>query len=198
MRSIGITGGIGSGKSYAGRLLIERGYRVYEADAQAKALMVNDPDLVAGIKALFGEAAYLPDGQLDRALIGGRVFADEGLLAALNALVHPATARDFRAWVAATPATYPHSLVFKEAAILYESGADRDADGVITVYAPATLRLQRAMQRDGVSPAAIRARMARQWPEHARLARADFAIFNDGIHPVAPQVEAALRYFAAT
>lgn len=197
MKRIGITGGIGSGKSYVCRLLAEQGYRIYEADARAKALMVTDPELMTGIRALFGPEAYLPDGALNRALIGQQVFGDPARLQALNALVHPATARDFQAWVAGTPADYPYSLLFKEAAILYESGADRDADGVITVYAPVALRLSRAMARDGVEAAAVRDRMARQWPERARLARADFVIYNDGTHALEPQVAAALDYFSA-
>ncbi|RMG61854.1 MAG: dephospho-CoA kinase [Bacteroidetes bacterium] len=196
MKRIGITGGIGSGKSYVCQHLVQLGYRIYEADTRAKALMVTDAELMSGVRALFGAEAYLPDGQLNRALIGQQVFGDAERLQALNRLVHPATARDFRAWVAATPPDYPHQLLFKEAAILYESGADRDADGVITVYAPRSVRLQRAMARDGVSAAQVEARMGRQWPEARRLARADFAIFNDGQHPIPPQVAAAINYFS--
>lgn len=194
IKGIGITGGIGSGKSYVCRLFEERGFRVYYADARAKWLMNHEPRLVAGVKDLFGEQAY-QDGTLNRAHVGEIAFSQPEKLQQLNALVHPATGRDYLEWVQSTPANYPHSFVLKEAAILYESGAYKASDGVITVYAPKNLRLQRVMQRDGVKEDAVLQRMNKQWPEWRKLRRADFMIINDGEHELEPQIEAAVQWF---
>lgn len=195
VRSVGITGGIGSGKSLICNTFRSLGYRVYDADSRAKALMAEDAELVSGIKALLGEAAYRPDGSLDRAYVGGIVFQNPDKLAQLNQLVHPATGRDFARWMAETPEDYRKPFVLKEAAILYESGAWKQSDGVISVYAPKSLRLRRVMARDQAPEEAVIARMDKQWPELEKLRRADFAIFNDGEHLIAPQVAAAIRFF---
>ncbi|GAB4422183.1 MAG: dephospho-CoA kinase [Bacteroidia bacterium] len=195
--NIGITGGIGSGKSTVCRIFASMGYRVYEADARAKALMNEDEALRAAIQDLLGREAYDADGQLDRAYVGRQVFGQPDRLQRLNAIVHPATARDYHRWIGETPADYDRAFVLKEAAILFESGADRGTDGTIAVYAPETLRLARAMHRDGTDAEAIRARMHRQWPEQDKLRRADFVIYSDMQHPLVPQVLAAIRFFGA-
>ncbi len=194
LKGIGITGGIGSGKSYVCRLFEERGFRVYYADARAKWLMNHDAELVAGVTALFGEEAY-QSGTLNRVYVGNIAFAQPEKLAQLNALVHPATGKDYLNWLQETPAGYPHPFVLKEAAILYESGAYKAADAVITVYAPKNLRLQRVMQRDGVKEEAVLQRMDKQWPESKKLDRADYTILNDGEHDLGPQIEAAIGFF---
>jgi dephospho-CoA kinase len=191
MKCIGLTGGIGSGKSRVASILSSLHYPVYHADARAKALMTDSPTLVAQVKALFGEEAYQADGTLNRALIGQLVFNDEAQLQRLNAIVHPATGRDFTRW-AAEQAAAGHQLAFEEAAILFESGAHQRVDLVWAIYAPKTTRLARAMQRDQAAEAAILSRMDRQWPETAKIARADFVLFNDGQHHLIPQVRAAL------
>jgi dephospho-CoA kinase len=191
MKRIGLTGGIGSGKSRVARILESLHYPVYYADVRAKALMTESPRLVAQVKALLGEEAYADDGTLDRAYVGGRVFGDEALLQGLNDLVHPETGRDFLRW-AEEQAAAGYRLAFEEAAILFESGAHERVDLVWAVYAPKNRRLQRAMQRDEATEEAILARMSRQWPEWRKLARADYLLFSDHRHHMIPQVRAAL------
>lgn len=192
MKKIGITGGIGSGKSTVCRVFRSLGFRIYEADAEAKRLMVEDDSLVGDLKRLFGDNAYLPDGSLNRSYLGQQAFQNPDLLQQLNELVHPRTRAHFDHWVEATPEGYPHPFVLKEAAILYESGAYRAMEGVITVYAPKRLRLQRVMQRDQASEEAVQARMDKQWPEARKCQLADVIIYNDGTHHLIPQVLAAM------
>lgn len=191
MKRIGLTGGIGSGKSRVAKVLEGLGYPVYYADQRAKALMTESDTLVAQVKDLFGPEAYHADGSLNRALIGQIVFHEEAQLQRLNALVHPETARDFLRWADAQAAA-GHALAFEEAAILFESGAYERVDLVWTVYAPKTTRLTRAMLRDQATEAAILSRMNRQWPERDKVARADFVLFSDSYHHLLPQVRTAL------
>jgi dephospho-CoA kinase len=195
MKKIGITGGIGSGKSTVCSIFQFLGFRVYVADDRAKWLMNTEARIIKGVKTLFGEKAYLPNGQLDRAFIGGIVFQDPDKLHKLNALVHPETVRDFADWFEKTPAEYDKPFVLKEAAILFESGTYKGSDGVITVYAPKSLRLQRVLARDKVSEADVLNRMERQWPDREKIRRADFTIFNDGKHSIIRQVLDAIRFF---
>ncbi|WNJ18033.1 dephospho-CoA kinase [Pontibacter sp. G13] len=196
MLHVGITGGIGSGKSWVCSQFKDRGYVVYEADLRAKMLMTNDAQLVADVKQLFGEKAYFPDGSLNRKLIGGIVFQDPAKLQALNQVVHPATARDYQHWSNhEIPSDYPHAFVLKEAAILFESGAYHLSDAVLAVYAPKSLRLTRTMNRDETDEASVLARMDKQWPESRKWQLADFTIINDGAHEVRPQVEEAIEFF---
>jgi len=190
---IGLTGGIGSGKSRVGRILEALHFPVYYADWRARTLMTENDNIVAGVKELFGEQAYHPDGSVNRAWIGQQVFADAEKLHALNAVVHPETGRDFLRWDQ-TQRARGVQLTFKEAAILYESGAVQGVDRVWSVYAPKQTRLIRAQQRDGAEAEAILSRMARQWPELQKLCRADFVIYNDGRHLLAPQVRMALQH----
>ena len=185
MLKVGITGGIGSGKTTVCKLFEALGIPVYYADDRAKWLMINDPELVEGIKSLFGEEAYLADGQLDRPFIAQKAFGDPALLQKLNALVHPAVAIDGERWHA-TQSGVPYTL--KEAALLFESGSYRFLDRVITVYAPVELRIRRVMERDGVAREAVTARMERQMPEEEKMEKADFVIYNDGSQSLVRQV----------
>lgn len=193
---IGITGGIGSGKSRVCRVFSALGYAVYEADARARTLMNENEVIREGVKNLFGADAYLPDGQLNRAWVGGIVFDNPEKLARLNALVHPQTRRDFQQWYQSSLALSGKAFVLKEAAILYESGSWKDADAVITVYAPKTTRLERVMRRDGIDEEAVLKRMAQQWPDAEKVRRADFVIYNDGTHSLAEQVREAIQLFS--
>ena len=195
IQHIGITGGIGSGKSTIGRIFTSLGYRLYHADARAKQLMVENPVIMSGVKTLFGEQAYLEDGSLNRKLIGQIVFNDQKLLQQLNSIVHPETGKDYLAWVQTTPKTYSKSFMLKEAAILYESGAYLLSDSVMSVYAPKELRIKRVMARDKVDRQTVLGRMSKQWNEVEKLRRAEFAFINDGKHALIPQVLAAIRYF---
>lgn len=183
MLHIGLTGGIGSGKSTVARVFAVLGVPVFDADGAGKRLL-NDPgpERAAVIDA-FGAELYV-GGTLDRAALAAIVFSNEKALARLNAIVHPGVRRVFRAWAAEQAAPY----VIMEAAILAETGGHHAFDRVVLVEAPEALRLQRVMQRDGVGEAAVRARMARQATDAQRAAIAHFTIHNDGRDLVIPQV----------
>lgn len=192
---IGITGGIGSGKSYVCRIFEYLGYEIYYADARAKKLMYTDETLVDGVKSLLGEESYAETGELNRAHVGAIVFNNPEKLQELNALVHPAVGRDFAKWYENISAAYSHHFVLKEAAILYESGSYKESDGVISVYAPKNLRIQRVLDREDTTREAILARMAQQWPESEKMKRADFTIINDGKHHLLPQIREVIQLF---
>lgn len=187
---VGLTGGIGSGKSTVARLLGMMGAEFYAADDRAKALMVSDFSLREGIAGIFGPEAYLPDGSgLDRACIAAQAFGDREKLAALNALVHPAVERDFTAWATARDgaADRPAYLV-EEAAVLVESGGWRRMDCIVVVTAPPEVRLERVMHRDGVSRQAAMGRIRAQMDEQARLGYADYVVVADDRRLLIPQV----------
>lgn len=184
-KRIGITGGIGSGKTTACRLFEVLGIPVYYADDRAKWLMQNDPKLIEQLKASFGEQVYNEHGQLDRAYLAGIVFNDRAQLDILNGIVHPAVREDGITWDAEHQDT-PYTL--REAALLYESGIYQLLDQIITVTAPEAIRIERVMQRDGVDEVAVRARMDKQWPEEKKVALADFVIHNDGKQSLIRQV----------
>lgn len=185
MLKVGITGGIGSGKTTVCKIFETLGIPVYYADDRAKWLMVHDPELVAGIQAAFGAEAYTPEGRLNRAYLAKTAFGDPEKLAQLNALVHPAVFRDGSAWHHAQTGV-PYTL--REAALLFESGSYRAIDRMIVVTAPVEVRLKRVTERDQVSEAAVRARMEQQWPEEEKVKRADYLIHNDGEQLLVPQV----------
>lgn len=182
---VGITGGIGSGKTTVCKIFEALGIPVYYADERAKWLMAHDEALKAAIIEAFSSQAYTGDGSLNRAYLAEVVFGDEQQLQRLNALVHPAVGRDAEAWHERQSAA-PYTL--KEAALLFESGSFRQLDKVITVYAPRELRLQRVMRRDGATREQVEARMARQLPEEEKVRRADYVIYNDGRAPLVRQV----------
>lgn len=185
MQQVGITGGIGSGKTTTCRIFEQLGIPVYYADDRAKALMVEDDALASAIRSLLGEQAYHPDGSLNRAYVASKVFGDTGLLQGLNDLVHPAVAEDGHAWHQ-RQRDVPYTL--KEAALLFESGSYKALDKIITVTAPKELRLQRVMERDGSRAEEVRARMNQQMPEKEKVALADFVICNDGRQSLVQQV----------
>lgn len=184
MIKIGITGGIGSGKSTVCKVFKVLGIPVFNADEEARRLMQEDKNLVEKIKELFGEEAYL-NNKLNRAKLAAMVFENKDLLQKLNALVHPAVGKEFIRW-AAKQTDQPY--VIKEAAILFESNAHRGLDYVITVSAPEKLRIERIMQRDGVSEEQVKQRMQNQWPERKKVQLADFVVVNDDKKMVLPQV----------
>lgn len=188
MLKVGITGGIGSGKSFVAKLFVGLGYEVYDADSRAKALMLEDPELVAGVKGVFGEEAYLKDGSLNRARIAKLAFNDDALLEQLNALVHPAVARDSAKWFKAVSQRSDKAFALKEAALLYEAGSAKELDAIIVVTAPLELRLARVMKRDGVTKEQVLSRMDNQWPEEKKVVLADYVIVNDQEQPLLPQL----------
>ena len=184
---------MGSGKTTACKFFQELGIPVYYADARAKWLMTQDPDLVASIKKMFGQDAYIDNGQLNRSYIAGIVFKDPERLKQLNALVHPAVARDGERWHRAQK-DVPFTL--KEAALIFESGSYKKLDYVITVHAPLPLRIQRIVKRDGMSREAVLNRMSKQMKEEEKISRADYLIINDSLHSMRTQVSAIYRELA--
>jgi dephospho-CoA kinase len=184
MLKIGITGGIGSGKTTVCRVFEVLSVPVFNADEVAKMIMNTDTDLVGRIIAQFGKEAYFTNGELNRKYLSEIVFNDAKALQALNELVHPAVIQAFNDW--ALEQNSPYCL--HEAAILFESGAYKSCDHSILVFAPEDLRIQRVKKRDGQSEAEIRARMDKQMSEDEKEKLADFIIINDEHTAVIPQV----------
>ena len=184
---IGLTGGMGAGKSVVARILNGLGHFVYDADAAAKRLYNSDAGLLEAVVGRFGQAVLDGSGMLNRGHLAQMVFSDANALAALNAMVHPVVARDFALW------RNGHRrdgvpFVFREAAILFESGSYKDCDLVWGVQSPVALRLHRVRSRTGWSEDEIFQRMSRQWPEERVLERCDAVVLNDGSAPLVPQV----------
>ena len=180
---IGLTGGIGSGKSTVAKVFETMGIPVYYADDAAKRLMNEDVQLQQQIVALFGAAAFT-NNQLDRKYLAQQVFNNKEKLAQLNALVHPATIADGERWMQQQTAPY----AIKEAALIFESGTQGQFDYVIGVSAPTPLRLQRAMKRDQLSREEVLSRMSKQISEIIKMRLCDFIIYNDEQQAVIPQV----------
>ena len=183
MLKVGITGGIGSGKTTVCQLFEILGVPVFYADEAARALMDEDQVLVASIKALFGASIY-QNGKLDRAAVSAAVFGHPEKLAALNALVHPAALAAARRWLEEQKTAY----AIKEAAIFFEAGTDVDIDLMIGVSAPVEVRIARAMSRSGLTRAEVLGRMARQMDEEEKMSRCDYIINNDDNTALIPQV----------
>jgi len=183
---IGITGGIGSGKSMVCRIFETLGISVYDADSHAKELMTTDGILVNEIKKEFGTLSYNPDGSLNRAYLARTVFNDEKRLATLNKLVHPRVGLDYKAW-ADQKKHQPYIL--KEAALLFESGTSQSLDAIIVVHANTELRINRVLKRDlHRTREQVLAIIAHQMPEEEKLKRADYVIRNDETTLLIPQV----------
>ncbi len=186
MLKVGITGGIGSGKTIVCRVFALLGVPIYDSDFRAKWVMHHDPWLRQELTKAFGEETYTPTGQLDRPYLASVVFNQPDKLALLNSLVHPRVKDDFTNWVAAHQS---HPYILKEAALMYESNAYKQVEKVITVSAPVEVRLARVVQRDPHRKAAdVQAIMDKQLSEAERQQRADYIIYNDDQQPVIPQV----------
>jgi dephospho-CoA kinase len=180
---VGITGGIGSGKTTVARIFGVLGIPVYYADDAAKRIMNEDDMLRRNIIKEFGEESY-SNGLLNRQYLASIVFKDKKKLDLLNALVHPATIRNSNAWMKCQSSIYS----IREAALIFESGVQDQLDYVIGVSSPVELRLQRAMNRDKLSREQVIERMDRQINENIKMRLCDFVIVNDDIEPVIPQV----------
>lgn len=179
MTTLGVTGGIGSGKTTVCGFLEEQGARVFYADIEAKRLMQEDPDVRAAIVEAFGEEVCKEDGTLDRASLADRVFGDAEQLERLNAIVHP---RVFEAFEAAKEraAEEEVSLLVHEAALLFEAGGDEHVDATAAVVAPDADRIEWVTERDDVTPEQVQARMQHQLSQDELRSRADYVIENDG------------------
>jgi dephospho-CoA kinase len=183
MLKIGLTGGIGSGKTTVAQIFEVLGIPVYYADTAARDLMNRDPELKNQIISAFGPGVY-KEGKLDRTYLGGLVFGDPEKLARLNTIVHPATLRDSVGWIQNQKTPY----VIKEAALIFEAGLEKFLDYTIGVSAPESLRLERVMNRDQVTSEKVLQRMQQQMDEKEKISRCDFVIINDGKQALLPQV----------
>lgn len=193
MLKVGVTGGIGSGKTLVCRIFKTLGIPVFDADTAAKRLMASDPALMRAIRNEFGAKAYSSDGSLNRAYLAQHVFSNETALTRLNALVHPAVIQAGEEWAARQRAPY----TVKEAALLFETGSYKKNDYNILVTAPIPLKIRRVMERDGLTADQVRARMDKQWPDERKAALADFTVVNDGVQALIPQVLTLHRSFLA-
>lgn len=183
MLKVGITGGIGSGKSMVCQVFSTLGIPVFNADEAARFLMQNDTTLIQGIRNLLGNDVYV-DGKLDRARISAIVFRDPDKLEQLNALVHPATISYANNWFEKQKTPY----VIKEAAIFFESGSYKEMDIMIGVYAPMELRIQRTMKRNNLSREKVLSIMDHQMDEDEEMKLCDHVIVDDDVTAVLPQV----------
>lgn len=180
---VGLTGGIGSGKSTVAKIFSVLGIPVYYADIEAKRLMNEDPDLKKNIIDVFGETAYMND-QLNRSYISSIVFNQPERLKLLNELVHPVTKKDGEAWIERQ--TTPYAI--HEAALIFEANVNEKLDYVIGVSSPIELRVKRAMDRDNVTAEEVKKRMSRQMNEEIKMSKCDFILYNDEKQLLIPQV----------
>lgn len=173
MKVLGLTGGIGSGKTTVAGFFRELGIPVYIADDEAKKLMNSDPEIKRKIKEIFGDAAY-KNGILDRQFLASQVFNDRDLLEKLNSIVHPAVGKHFLTWKEQQDSDY----VVYEAAILFEKGGYKKCDYNLLITAPLEVKVARLQKRDKASAKEIQARMDNQWPDEKKAQYADFIIEN--------------------
>ena len=183
MLRIGLTGGIGSGKSTIAGIFQSLGIPIYSSDIEAKRLMQADAAIRAQIEKVFGVESY-PDGKPDFRYLASIVFNDPPALEKLNSIIHPATIADAKKWMTKQQAPY----VLKESALLFESGAAEGLDLVIGIYAPQALRIQRVMKREPISREAVLARMKRQINEEIKRRLCDRVLINDEQQPLLQQV----------
>lgn len=183
MLKVGVTGGIGAGKSVVCQVFKTLGIPVFDADATARYLTENDLEIISAIKELFGEKIYR-GSFLNRAEVAEQVFKQPELLKKLNSVIHPATINYGREWMAAQ--TSPYAI--KEAAIFFETGSNNDMDVMIGVFAPEEVRIQRVLSRPGMTVEKVRERMASQIPDREKMKLCDHIITNDGKTALVPQV----------
>jgi dephospho-CoA kinase len=185
MIKLGVTGGIGSGKSTVCDLFAHLGVAVYPSDEKSKYLIQTDPVLISKIKSLFGSDLYSSEQILDRKKLASIVFNDEEKLQQLNAITHPAVVADFNLWCQQHAGD---KYVIKESAILFESGTYKNMDFILGVFAPLELRIKRIQERDHVKRDEILQRMASQMPDNEKISYCDYVIFNDEKHSLIEQV----------
>ena len=184
MKIVGITGGMGSGKTTVCRIFERLGVPVFYADDEAKKILFEDKAVFKKVRDTLGPG-ILTDGKPDKKKIAAEVFSDDKKLKALNAVIHPAVQKKFSSWCKIKK---NEKYVLKEAAILFESGSHKECDLIITVSAPEHIRIDRAGRRDKLSAQEIKKRMEKQLPEEERNTRSDFVIINDNEQLVIPQV----------
>ncbi|MDR1344710.1 MAG: dephospho-CoA kinase [Tannerellaceae bacterium] len=190
MIKIGLTGGIGSGKSMVSSLLEVLGVPVYEADAESKKLTATSPHIRSRLTDLFGESIYKGE-EIDRKRLAARIFTDPEALKQVNDIIHPEVGAHFLEWVSRQTT----GICAIETAILFESGFDRLVDVSVMVYAPEELRIERVMARDSACREDVMRRMRNQWADETKKTHSDYIIYNDGSRALLPQVRALIDGF---
>ena len=183
IKILGLTGGIGSGKTTVAKMFEALGVPVYNADQSAKMLMQSSQDLKVKIKQLLGEDAYT-ENRLNKAFISEKIFNNKVLLSQINALVHPEVARDFNSWLTLQTSVY----VIKEVAILFETAAEDQFDYILTVTAPEAIRIQRIIERDQIALTKIKAVISNQLQDSEKTVKSDFVILNTDLNDTKNQV----------
>jgi len=187
MLKVGITGGIGVGKTTVCKIFATLGIPIYEADSRSKWLLVNDNTLKTAIQNSFGEEVYLSNGQINREFLAQQIFTNPLAAKHLESLIHPAVRTDFEEWLNNQPLQLPYIL--KEAALLVEAGSYRELDKLIVVTADKDLRIKRVLARDAHrTQAELEAIMLKQLPEEEKIKRADFVVYNNETEALIPQV----------
>lgn len=184
MITVGLTGGIGSGKSYVAQQFARHNIPCYNSDIRAKELTVSNEYIVANLKSRFGENVF-EDGRLNKTLVAQRIFSDSRELQWMNSLVHPVVRADFDQW----RISQQSDIVMLESAILVESGFYRLCDKIVSVEAPISLRISRVVQRDGLSEEQVRQRIGSQIADEERRNFADFVVVNDEMNNIAIQID---------
>ena len=192
MLKVGLTGGIGSGKTVVANIFRQLGVPVYDADKEGRLLTENNQEIKNRIKSIFGKEFFNGDS-LDRQQLATAVFSDKKKLEHLNEIIHPFVREHFNRWLQQQREI---KYIIKEAAILFESGSYKELDKIITVDAPAELRISRVMERDNSPKEKILSVMKNQWSDEERKAKADFVIVNDNEHLLIPQVLELHKFFS--
>jgi dephospho-CoA kinase len=188
MKKIGITGGIGSGKSFVANIIEKMGYPVYYSDLRSKELTNTHPIIRQGLIELVGENVYF-EGELDKKILASAIFSNDELRMKVNQLIHPIVRQDFEDWAKAQTS----DLILNEAAILFETGAYRNFDATVLIYAPIELRLKRVLNRDIITKEEVIARMNNQMSDEEKLKMTPYSILNDGERPILIQIETILE-----
>ncbi len=191
MKVIGVTGGIGCGKSYVSAKMQLRGIPVYDSDSRAKLLTATDPKIKEELTALAGPTLYCPCGcgVMQKEVLAKFIFGNPENMARVNAIIHPRVREDFKRWADGFGSK---DFCVLESAILFESGFDSEVDYTVCVDAPLALRIKRCVKRDGVAEQAVVARINSQMDQKEKCRLADFVIVNDDVRDLAPQIEALL------
>ncbi|MBS1637304.1 MAG: dephospho-CoA kinase [Bacteroidetes bacterium] len=190
---IGLTGGIGSGKSIVAKVFAAMGCIVYSSDDRARDMYFLD-DVRQEVMKLLGPAAYTDPDTLNRSYISEKVFSDKTLLQQLNGIIHPAVKRDMTDFISRQA---PSAIIVKETALLFETGLERDMDSSVLVVAPTELRVKRVMKRSNLNRAEVLDRINSQWTDELKISKAGFVIRNDEQNAVIPQVISILQQLKA-
>lgn len=193
MITVGITGGIGAGKSHVSAMIRAMGYPVFDSDQTAKLLSDNDPTIKKELIEMFGEGVYTSTG-LNRPFLAAQIFKNDEAREKVNKLIHPKVREAFKEFCE----KHQKSIVFNEAAILVETGAYRNFDKLVLVTASEKLRLERVMKRDDVDSSEVQKRMAKQGSDSEKRKVADFEIVNDGASPLLVQIEKMIDYLTSS